>query len=86
MKKYTVVVPIKTKNNEDVLKKIKEILRKMGKNIKIICIDNKCVIAGKDFKNYMENKGITLYKTRGYFILPSVLNIPTKIYFSKKLK
>ena len=78
------VVPIKI--NEDVLERIKEILRKINKNITIICTDNKCVIAGKDFKNYMENEGITLYKIRGYSILPSILNIPAKIYFSKKLK
>ena len=58
----------------------------MDKNIKIICTDNECVIAGKDFKNYMENEDITLYKIRGYSILPSVLNIPAKIYFSKKIK
>ena len=51
--KYTVVVPIKTKNNENFLEIIKEILRKMGKNTKIIYTDNKYAIAGKDFKDYM---------------------------------
>ena len=32
----------------------------------------------------MEDEDITLYRTRDYSILPSILNASAKIYFSKK--
>ena len=66
LSKYAVVVPIKTKNGEDVLEATKEALRKMGKKSKIIYTDDERAIAGEDFKNYVEGEGIELYRTRGH--------------------
>ena len=66
LSKYAVVVPIKTKNGEDVLEATKEALRKMGKNPKMIYTDDERAIAGEDFKEYVEGEGIELYRTRGH--------------------
>ena len=66
LSKYAVVVPIKTKNGEDVLEATKEALRKMGKKPKIIYTDDERAIAGEDFKEYVEGEGIELYRTRGH--------------------
>ena len=64
--KYAVVIPIKTKNGEDVLEATKEALGKMGKKPKIIYTDDERAIAGEDFKEYVEGEGIELYRTRGH--------------------
>ena len=66
LSKYAVVIPIKTKNGEDVLEATKEALRKMGKKPKIIYTDDERAIAGEDFKEYVEGEGIELYRTRGH--------------------
>ena len=66
LSKYAVVVPIKTKNGEDVLEATKEALRKMGKKPKMIYTDDERAIAGEDFKDYVEGEGITLHRTRGH--------------------
>ena len=66
LSKYAVVVPIKTKNGEDVLEASKEALGKMGKKPKMIYTDDERAIAGEDFKDYVEGEGITLRRTRGH--------------------
>ena len=66
LSKYAVVVPIKTKNAEDVLEATKEALGKMGKKPKMIYTDDERAIAGEDFKDYVEGEGITLHRTRGH--------------------
>ena len=66
LSKYAVVVPIKTKNGEDVLEATKEALGKMGKKPKMIYTDDERAIAGEDFKDYVEGEGITLHRTRGH--------------------
>ena len=66
LSKYAVVIPIKTKNGEDVLEATKEALGKMGKKAKIIYTDDERAIAGEDFKDYVEGEGIELYRTRGH--------------------
>ena len=66
LSKYAVVVPIKTKNGEDVLEATKEALGKMGKKPKTIYTDDERAIAGEDFKDYVEGEGITLHRTRGH--------------------
>ena len=66
LSKYAVVVPIKTKNGEDVLQGAKEALRKMGTKPKIIYTDDERAIAGEDFQEYVESEGIELYRTRGH--------------------
>ena len=53
LSKYAVVVPIKSKNGEDVLEATKEALRKMGKKSKIIYTDDERAIAGEEFKDYV---------------------------------
>ena len=66
LSKFAVVVPIKTKNGEDVLEATKEALGKMGKKPKMIYTDDERAIAGEDFKDYVEGEGITLHRTRGH--------------------
>ena len=66
LSKYAVVIPIKTKNGEDVLEATKEALGKMGKKPKMIYTDDERAIAGEDFKDYVEGEGIELYRTRGH--------------------
>ena len=66
LSKYAVVVPIRSKNGEDVLEATKEALRKMGKKSKINYTDDERAIAGEDFKDYVEGEGIELYRTRGH--------------------
>ena len=66
LSKYAVVIPIKTKNGEDVLEATKEALGKMGKKPKMIYTDDERAIAGEDFKDYVEGENITLHRTRGH--------------------
>ena len=66
LSKFAVVVPIKTKNGEDVLEATKEALGKMGKKPQMIYTDDERAIAGEDFKDYVEGEGITLRRTRGH--------------------
>ena len=84
LSKYAVVVPIKTKNAEDVLEATKEALGKMGKKPKMIYTDDERAIAGEDFKDYVEGEGITLHRTRFIPLLLSVLYAPTRICFLKE--
>ena len=49
LSKYAVVIPIKTKNGEDVLEATKEALGKMGKKPKMIYTDDERAIAGEEF-------------------------------------
>ena len=60
------MVPIKTKNGEDVHEGAKEASRKTGTTQKNIFTDDERAIAGEDFKEYVEGKGMELYRTRGH--------------------
>ena len=84
LRKYAVVVPIKTKNGEDVLEATKEALGKMGKKPKMIYTDDERAIAGEDFKDYVEGEGITLHRTRGHPAFAEDLYAHTKICFLKE--
>ena len=64
LSKYAVVIPIKTKNGEDVLEATKEALGKTKP--KMIYTDDERAIAGEDFKDYVEGENITLHRTRGH--------------------
>ena len=66
LSKYAVVVPIKSKNPSDVIAGTMEGLHKMGKKPKIIYTDDEGSISGNDFKQYVEDEGIQLYRTRGH--------------------
>ena len=66
LSKYAVVVPIKSKNPSDVIAGTMEGLQKMGKKPKIIYTDDEGSISGNDFKQYVEDEGIHLYRTRGH--------------------
>ena len=66
LSKYAVVVPIKNKNPSDVIAGTMEGLQKMGKKPKIIYTDDEGSISGNDFKQYVEDEGIHLYRTRGH--------------------
>ena len=66
LSKYVVVIPIINKNKSDVIEATKEALKKMGKKPKIIYSDDEKAIAGGDFKEYAEDEGIELYRTRGH--------------------
>ena len=56
----------KPKNGEDVPEATKEALGKMGKKSRMMYTDDERVVAGEDFKDYVEGEGITLHRTRGH--------------------
>ena len=66
LSKYAVVVPIKSKETTDVVSGTMEALQKMGSKPKMIYTDDEKAIASSDFKQYVENEGIELYRTRGH--------------------
>ena len=43
-----------------------EALQKMGSKPKMIYTDDEKAIASSDFKQYVEDEGIELYRTRGH--------------------
>ena len=65
LSKYAVVVPIKSKETPDVIAGTMEALKGMGSKPKLIYTDDKA-IASSDFKQYVEDEGIQLYRTRGH--------------------
>ena len=66
LSKYAVVVPIKSKETVDVVSGTMEALQKMGAKPKMIYTDDEKAIASSDFKQYVEDEGIQLYRTRGH--------------------
>ena len=66
LSKYAVVVPIKSKETTDVVSGTMEALQKMGAKPKMIYTDDEKAIASSDFKQYVEDEGIELYRTRGH--------------------
>ena len=66
LSKYAVVVPIKGKETTDVVAGVMEALQKMGAKPKMIYTDDEKAIASSDFKQYVEDEGIELYRTRGH--------------------
>ena len=66
LSKYAVVVPIKSKETTDVVSGTMEALQKMKAKPKMIYTDDEKAIASSDFKQYVEDEGIELYRTRGH--------------------
>ena len=66
LSKYAVVVPIKSKETTDVVAGTMEALQKMKAKPKMIYTDDEKAIASSDFKQYVEDEGIELYRTRGH--------------------
>ena len=66
LSKYAVVVPIKSKETTDVVSGTMEALNKMGSKPKMIYTDDEKAIASSGFKQYVEDEGINLYRTRGH--------------------
>ena len=64
--KYAVVVPINSKETTDVVAGTMEALQKMKAKPKMIYTDDEKAIASSDFKQYVEDEGIELYRTRGH--------------------
>ena len=66
LSKYAVVVPIKGKETTDVVSATMEALKGMGAKPKLIYTDDERAIASSEFKQYVEDEGIELYRTRGH--------------------
>jgi hypothetical protein len=66
MNKYAVVIPIKSKNGDDVLEWAKEALRAMGAKPTIIYTDDERAIAGEEYQEYVQGGGIEVYRARGH--------------------
>ena len=66
LSKYAVVVPIKSKETADVIAGAMECLQRMKAKPKMIYTDDEKAIASSDFKQYVEDEGIELYRTRGH--------------------
>ena len=63
---YAVVVPIESKEIPDVIAGTMEALQKMGKKPQIIYTDDEGAVTSNDFRQYVEDEGIVLYRTRGH--------------------
>ena len=66
LSKYAVVVPIKGKETTDVVTATMEAINKMGAKPKLIYTDDEGAKASSEFKQYVEDEGIELYRTRGH--------------------
>ena len=66
LSKYAVVVPIKNKDDPDVITGTMEAVQKMGEKPQLIYTDDERAIAGEDFKEFVEGEGIELYRTRNH--------------------
>ena len=66
LSKYAVVVPVKGKDTTDVITATMEAVNKMGSKPKLIYTDDERAIASSEFKQYVEDEGIELYRTRGH--------------------
>ena len=66
LSKYAVVVPVKRKVTNSVIKGTEKAIEKMGKKPKIIYSDDEKAIASAEFRNFVESEGIELYRTRGH--------------------
>lgn len=86
LSKYAVVVPIKGKETTDVIAGTMEALQKMGAKPKIIYTDDEKAIASSEFKQYVDDEGIELYRTRGHPPFSEGLSAPSRINSSNELK
>ena len=66
LSKFAVVVPIKRKVTNSVIKGTKTTIEKMGKKPKIAYSDDEKAIASAEFKAFVEGEDIELYRTRGH--------------------
>ena len=66
LSKFAVVVPVKRKVTNSVIKGTKTAIEKMGKKPKIVYSDDEKAIASAEFKAFVEGEGIELYRTRGH--------------------
>ena len=66
LSKFCVVVPVRRKETNSVIKGTKTALEKMGKKPKIIYSDDEKAIASAEFRSFVEDEGIELYRTRGH--------------------
>ena len=66
LSKYAVVVPVKKKETNSVVKGTKQALEKMGKKPKMIYTDDEKAIASGEFQQFVEDEGIEVYRTRGH--------------------
>ena len=63
---FCVVVPVRRKETNSVIKGTKTALEKMDKKPKIIYSDDEKAIASAEFRSFVEDEGIELYRTRGH--------------------
>ena len=66
LSKFAVVVPVRRKETGSVIKGTKEAIKKMGEKPEIIYTDDEKAIASGEFKQYVEEEGIELYRTRNH--------------------
>ena len=66
LSKYAVVVPVKRKITNSVVKGTQKAIEKMGKKPKIIYSDDEKAIASAEFRQWVDSEGIELYRTRGH--------------------
>ena len=64
--KYAVVIPIKSKQPDDILAGIMEGIKKMGKKPKMIYSDEESSLKTETITSYLEEEKIELHKTRGH--------------------
>ena len=63
--KYAVVIPIKSKQPDDILAGIMEGMNKMGKKPKLIYSDEESSLKTETITSYLEEEKIELHRTRG---------------------
>ena len=64
--KYAVVIPIKSKQPDDILAGLMEGMNKMGKKPKMIYSDEESSLKTEMITSYLEEEKIELHKTRGH--------------------
>ena len=64
--KYAVVIPIKSKQPDDILAGIMEGIKKMGKKPKMLYSDEESSLKTETITSYLEEEKIELHKTRGH--------------------
>jgi len=63
--KFAWAIPLKTKKAFEILKAVKDVIKKSGREPEKIWVDKGSEFYNKDFKSWAEENSITIYSTYG---------------------
>ena len=86
LSKYAVAIPLENKDAQTIIDTMPEIIRRMGGKPKLIFSDDEGALRGELLKEYVENEGMELYRTRGKAQFVEKFNRTLKDMIFKRLE